>query len=632
VPYPSADILVEAAADLAGNHPLTIVTIPALLRAGRPTEDQIFNFVPPVIPGFGTKQERPVLEAFRLRPGDRPYIAVWQEQPAFIRSDYPSSTLQRLRTQDLLGQQLFDIAWNQDHTRRTGTALRPTAGAALVANHVKQVTRLSLALWLGRHEDLPSLESFLDWFDEQYPLAGTDLDDFYTRFMPAYIDHYRGPDRPVNDWGADQPALNDELIAELHPADTEPEPLDVPSTIPPKSVLSTTEGEDETAVAVDEDLRWTRDYSDQPLRDANITRIAQRALAQLAEQSIVLPDAGDLVTRCVAALLVGHLILQGPPGTGKTTLARALADAFEVQMIESTATSEWSPFHVVGGLQPSSDNSLQPSYGKVTYAALKCAVHVRADVNAEAAGNDDSPTAQARRWQGTWLLIDEFNRADIDKAIGSLYTMLSSTDAANLYRSPIDLWFETEGRQQLWVPSRFRIIGTMNDLDTSFVNPISQGLTRRFQFITVGVMPAAEGATGVSPEIQNSVDRAYQWLSHTYGATITIDRVDVIFTRLESEIKTAQDLVEGLRATAEDVAGWPVGTAQIVDVFKMLLLQITSGIQARVALDWAVADRLVPQMGLLEEGQLLRAAELFDREQLTQSRQAVKHLLSPHGL
>ena len=287
-------------------------------------------------------------------------------------------------------------------------------------------------------------------------------------------------------------------------------------------------------------------------------------------------------------------------------------------------------FTLSAGSSPAAITAFQPSYGKVTDAALKCALLVRADVNAEAEGDDDSPTAHARR-QGTWLLIDEFNRADIDKAIGSLYTMLSSCDAANLYRSPIDLWFETEGRQQLWVPSRFRIIGAMNDLDTSFVNPISQGLTRRFQFITVGVMPAVEGATGISPEIRNSLGRAHEWLSLTYGATITIDPLDVIFTRLEPEIKTAQDLIEGLRATAEDGAGWPVGTAQIFDVFKMLLLQVASGIEAQVALDWAVADRLVPQMGLLEEDQLDRAVRLFDREQLTQSRQAVQHLLSPHG-
>jgi hypothetical protein len=37
-------------------------------------------------------------------------------------------------------------------------------------------------------------------------------------------------------------------------------------------------------------------------------------------------------------------------------------------------------------------------------------------------------------------------------------------------------------------------------------------------------------------------------------------------------------------------------------------------------------------MGLLEEDQLLRAAELFDREHLAQSSQAVQHLVSPHGL
>jgi MoxR-like ATPase len=637
VPYPTANFLADAAADLAGSHPLTIVTIPALLHAGRRYADE---GVLPLITGFGTRQERPVLEAFRLRSGDRPYIAVWKDRPTFIRQDYPGSTLQRLRTQDLLGQRLFNIEWNDDHTKRTATALRSTAGEELARSHVKPVNRLSLALWLGRDQDLPDMASFIDWFDEQYPLGPTDLNEFYSLDLPPYVGEYEGlshtpsnPNRAA--WKPDQPASNEDLIIRLHPAEIEPEPLDVPSTTPPKSTLVTTEEEDEEVLLDEEDLRWTRDFCAYPLRDADITRIVQRARTQLQEQSIVLPDVEDLVTRCVAALLVGHLILQGPPGTGKTTLARILADAFEVQLLESTATSEWSPFHVVGGLQPSSDNSLKPSYGKVSDAALKCAVHVRADVNAEAEGTDDAPAAQAQRRQGSWLLIDEFNRADIDKAIGSLYTMLSSCDAANLDRSPIDLWFETEGRQQLWVPSRFRIIGAMNDLDTSFVNPISQGLTRRFQFITVGVMPWIENAElpgGFTVEILNSAWSAWQWLSITYGGTITVDPFEGHLEADEPHIRAMENIVKGLRETGEDGAGWPVGTAQVVDVFKMFLLQVTSGIEGRIALDWAVADRLVPQMGLLEEDQLRRAADLFGSEELTQSSLAVLHLLSPHGL
>lgn len=629
MPYPTSDILAAAAADLAGSHPLTIVTIPALLHAGRPGEGEPERAGLPVIEGFGTKHERPVLEAFRLDDdSDRPYLAVWQSPPTFIRSDYPGSTLQRLRTQDLLGQQLFDIAWNENHTRRVGTALRHSAGAALAERSVKPVNRLSLALWLGRRQNMPDLDSYLDWFDEQYPLTHTDLDAFYQQAPPTYAYEEDGSD--IAQWGADRPATNEELIEVLHAGLAELHALEVPSTTP--LTLAEVATETYEAAPVEEDLRWTREICAYPLRDADTGRIVQTALSRLQEQHIVLPDAETLVTRCVTALLVSHLVLQGPPGTGKTTLARILAEAFEVRLLESTATSEWSPFHVIGGLQPSADNSLKPSYGKVSDAVLKCAVQVRADVNAEAEGDDNAASAEARRYQGTWLLIDEFNRADIDKAIGSLYTMLSSCDAGNLERSPIDLWFEAEGRQQLWVPSRFRIIAAMNDLDTSFVNPISQGLTRRFQFITVGVPVVAAGATGLSPEVHNSLNTAYEWLSSTYGGVIELAPADETFSQLEAEINAVQQLVEALRASADNTAGWPIGTAQVVDVFRVLLLQVAGGVNATLALDCAIADRVVPQMGQLDELRLQRAAELFAQAHLDNAGRALQHLLDPHDL
>lgn len=617
VPYPSPELLKAAAADLADCHALTIVTIPALLRAQHsPDETFLDSNLLPTIKGFGSAQEKPVLEAFRLRDNHKsPYLAVWQDPPVFIRSDYPGSTLQRQRTSDLIGQELFNIAWNEGHTKRIGTALRPDAGRALAQRHVKPVSRLSLALWLGRHEDLHELEEYMQWFDENFPTGGTDLDSFYTTDTPNYVKN-AGPMEGLL-W-IDMPD-NDDIIKVIAPPVDEPDPLDVPSTTPPREeVISVDEPDDS------DDLRWTRDFCAYPLRDADVARITEAVLSELDRRRVALPNARDLVTRCVTALLVGHLILQGPPGTGKTTLARILADAFDVLLLESTATSEWSPFHVIGGLRPSSDGSLQPSYGKVSDAALKCAVHVRTDVTAEAEGDDDK--SAPRRKQGAWLLVDEFNRADIDKAIGSLYTMLSSCDAKNLERSPIDLWFESEGRQHLWVPSRFRIIAAMNDLDTSFVNPISQGLTRRFQFVTVG----APSADGESAEVDNAMEIAHDWLSETYGAVLKVNQVEEAKVELAPQIASLGAIIGGLRQTTDTVAGWPVGTAQVVDVLRIVLLRIANGSEPADALDWSVADRLVPQMGQLDEFQLTRAAELFEQSGLTNAQTALRHLLDPH--
>jgi MoxR-like ATPase len=631
VPHPSPETLAAAAADLAGSHPLTIVTIPALLRAYTQLDDTGFlnEGGVAVIPGFGTRQERPVLEAFRTRDDRKsPYLAVWQDPPSYIRADYPGSTLQRLRTQDLLGQELFAIAWNDTHNKRLGTGLRPTAGEALARHQTKPVQRLSLALWLGRDQDLPNLAAFLDWFDEQYPLHATDLGGFYVRSLPDYAT----PTKPMEGllWG-DKPS-NDDIVAVIQPVTSQGEELDLPSTTPVRVTSAPDDATTPTATddpQPDNDLRWTRDFCAYPLRDADVSRITADVLNRLENKRIELPDAEPLIRRCVTALLVGHLVLQGPPGTGKTTLARMLAKAFDVGLLPSTATSEWSPFHVVGGLRPAHDNTLQPSYGKVTDAVLKCAVHVRADVTAEADNTEGPAAVQARCRQGSWLFIDEFNRADIDKAIGSLYTVLSSCSAEDLEDSPIDLWFETEGRQQLWVPARFRIIAAMNDLDTSFVNPISQGLTRRFQFITVGT-PAADHSPGISAETRNSLQAAYEWLTETYGAVLTVATLEDITAQLGDQIAALQTIIAGLRQTSDTVAGWPIGTAQLLDVFRVLLLQTASGVKAQEALDWGIADRLVPQMGQLDELQHERAHQLL--ADVPHSQAALRHLINPHGV
>ena len=95
------------------------------------------------------------------------------------------------------------------------------------------------------------------------------------------------------------------------------------------------------------DLRWTEDFSDRSIPENDIAAVTDRALELLDNDHLVFPDQDVLVRRCVSALLAGHLVLQGPPGTGKTSLARVLAEAFQMELRVCTATSEWSPFHVI---------------------------------------------------------------------------------------------------------------------------------------------------------------------------------------------------------------------------------------------------------------------------------------------
>jgi DNA polymerase III delta prime subunit len=376
------------------------------------------------------------------------------------------------------------------------------------------------------------------------------------------------------------------------------------------------------------DYRWTRGMVHHPLPESSVPEITGRIMADLAAHHVNLPGGEALVRRCVYALLVGHLVLQGPPGTGKTTLARALARGFRAELDESTATSDWTPYHVVGGFRPNSSGGLTASYGKVTEAVLHCAETVRSDV-------DLSPVANGERPSATWLLIDEFNRADIDKAIGSLFTVLTTCDPDHLDRTPIDVWFEAEPEaRRLWMPARFRIIAAMNDLDTSFVNRISQGLTRRMQFVTIGVPTTrGTGAVPVTDELESAFRGAYAWLGRTYGSVAELPGFEDARSQCGDCLLRLQQVADGLRSPTAG-SGWPVGTAQLVDVLRFVLLRLTSdpGADFAQAIDDAVAIRVVPQMAGIDDEQEEAFGQLFADLALPTARAELKHLINPHNL
>jgi MoxR-like ATPase len=190
----------------------------------------------------------------------------------------------------------------------------------------------------------------------------------------------------------------------------------------------------------------------------------------VAERGLLLPP--HVLDQLVAAIDAGkHVILTGPPGTGKTTLAYVSAEVAQRAMLctgylPTTATSEWTTFETIGGLQPTAEGLI-----------FRPGLFVEAIMT------------------GRWLVIDELNRSNFDRAFGQLFTVLSG--------SPVVLPFKRAGQSKplslvptgveppddtdvIKLPSSWRIIATMNVFDKNLLFEMSYALMRRFAFIEVG--------------------------------------------------------------------------------------------------------------------------------------------------
>lgn len=188
------------------------------------------------------------------------------------------------------------------------------------------------------------------------------------------------------------------------------------------------------------------------------------------------------ISRSISAALKSgmHIILIGPPGTGKTQVGYEILSYLESigtseGFISTTATASWTTFDTIGGLVPSETGELVFKPG----IFLSCF-------------RDKEGTISKN------LLIDEINRADIDKAFGHFFTVLSGQDVVLPYKGEKGKSIfisQTSDIQELevlkekfdlyFISPTWRMFCTMNSEDKASLFSLSYAFMRRFAFIHI---------------------------------------------------------------------------------------------------------------------------------------------------
>ena len=310
-------------------------------------------------------------------------------------------------------------------------------------------------------------------------------------------------------------------------------------------------------------------------------------------------DEGTAKKFAVAAL-TGNVLLYGPPGTGKTSLAVRFAKALTgCDPMVKVANALWFRRDVIGG-ETLEGGTVKWRSGFIIEA------YNRAAEALERLGNRDFLV---------FLVIDELNRADVDKAFGDFFAMFLSPypeewhvpeELVNEVRAYSHRDKEAEnflnhyGKHGDEPLRHIRVVATMNLADVRNLFMVGEALTRRFTVIEV-----------LCPKGDEDLDKLLGDGLEDLGKALP---------GLKDRIKS---LVSCARGKVKD-KGLCIPSSAVKAAVKLLLQDYSVNPGGRVGLDSVLkdfADYLQLSMGLVMGEERKNTLEKAVNECLGQSRQ-----------
>lgn len=346
--------------------------------------------------------------------------------------------------------------------------------------------------------------------------------------------------------------------------------------------------------------KFVQDYSLEIKPD-----IIESLKENLKEKNLYFDDE-FILNEIVTGLIKGNLILQGPPGTGKTAIAKVICEVFNVYFNMETAIPDWTTYDTIGGLQPLLKNGHETigwKNGRIVKSIIDCCETI---LIKEKHSKENK--------QATWLIIDELNRAEIDKVFGDMFTVFGSNDIG--HQKKISLEFnEDENKKVVYIPNRYRILGVMNNVDKNYVYDLSQALSRRFSFVTI-LPPKIENIGNELINLKNAIKNNIPLKFSNFGTNkITNSLIesllqDEIFVKYEKILiefikRVRYDRAENLKQESEEYLGLQIGTAQIKVLYEHILINMIISkysdskdkeMKIKYIFDSAISSIIVPQL------------------------------------